>query len=133
MAAAGKRHLLELRDYAKLLQGVKADRAGLELRRKITRAGLVAAGAIVVVSLLIGSALRVIAGLARGLALALDGRVWLADLVTGIALILALFGLAAILVWRKNKRELEEHVKKYEHLHNEQNARRACEDAQPLS
>jgi hypothetical protein len=124
---------VELRDYARLLQGVKADRAALELRRKATRLGLIAAGALVVIALLIGSAMRVISGLARGLALVFEGRVWLGDIVTGVGLIAAVFAAAALAIWRKNNQELAEHVRKYERLHDERSAHRARNEAPPLS
>ncbi len=133
LAEAGKRHLVELRDYARLLQGVKADRAALELRRKMTRLGLIALGAVVVIALLIGSAMRLISGLARGFALLFEGRVWLGDLVTGVGIIAAVFAAAALLIWRKNKKELAEHARKYERLHDERTAHRAANEAPPLS
>jgi hypothetical protein len=129
---AGKRHLLELRDYARLLQGVKADRAAMQVRRKVTQAVLVAAGALVVVALLIGSTMRVIAGLARGLSVLFDGRVWLADLVTGAALIAVVFGAAALAIWRKNRQELQDHIRKYERLNEERNAHRAVNGTQQV-
>ena len=116
-------HALEVVDRVRALIAVRADRAALELQRKLVRAGLIFVAAIAVATMLISASLRTIDGLANGLA-ELFGHPWLGNLAAGVLVLGGLAGIGALGMRRWEKKELEERIQKYERLHEERRARR---------
>jgi hypothetical protein len=109
-------HVQELGDHMRVLVGVRADRAALELWRKALRLSLASVGAVAIATLLIAAALRFVDGLAGGLTALYAGRAWLGDLTAGVLLIGLLGAGAYAFVARWERNELAKHVEKYERL-----------------
>ncbi len=122
-AAGAWKQLLALGDYFQSLIGVQADRAATEVRRRATHLAIAAVVAVPLATILIASALRVVNGLAGGFARLFAGRAWLGDLLAGLVLLGALAGAGALLVARRERKELQKLQEKYEHQHREHRQR----------
>lgn len=91
----------------------QADRARIAVRDKagsIARAAVLAVVALVVV---ISAIVLAIDGIAGGLTVALDGRAWLANLITGTGLVLLLAAAAGIRARAQRKQRLRRLAKRY--------------------
>jgi len=103
-SSVGKR-IPEMRDDLSCYAAVQVDRARLAVSQVVTRIVfgvllMIAAGAVVAIA-----AYLLIVGIAGGVAAALDGNVWLANLITGLAVFALLFGAItmAVVVSRRNR------------------------------
>lgn len=126
-------HALETGDYVRSLIGVRRDRAMLEVRRKTTKVGIVALAALGGGTIVIAASLRLVYGLSDGLAALFGGRGWAGDLGAAVLLLGALAGGCAFYLSRREKKELEEHIQKYERHHNEHRARHGRHVGDPSS
>ena len=122
-AASGWRHVLELGDYVRSLLAARADRAATEMRRKLTKIAIALIAALAAAGIIISASLKLVAGTAEGLALLFGRGAWLGDLAAGILFLgIAALG-CALVVSRREKKELEKHLQKYEAHHREHRAR----------
>lgn len=87
----------ELKDYASLLVATQVDRVKASARRAVLFAVAGILGLILLCVTVAAGAIRLFQGVAAGLAELFGGRVWLADLLTGVlllALVATVIGLA---------------------------------------
>ena len=122
-AASGWQHALELGDYARSLIGIRADRAAIDVRRKITKVAIAAVAAFGLGAVVISAAVRFVSGTSEGLALLFGKRAWLGDLGAAVLILGGLAAGGAAFLSRREKKELEEHLEKYENQHREHRAR----------
>jgi hypothetical protein len=115
--------VLAFGDYARTLIQTRADRAALEMRRKATKIGVLSIVAVGAATIVIAASLRVVAGLSDGLARLFGKGAWLGDLVAGVLLLGGLAAGVAIAISRRERKELEKHLEKYEHQHSEHRRR----------
>jgi len=120
---SGWKHALELGDYVRSMIGVRTDRAQLAFRRKATQAGITAVAALGLGTLVIAASVRLVHGLADGLALLFGGRAWLGEIATAVLVLGGLAGGTALYLSRWEKKELEKHIEKYERHHREHRER----------
>lgn len=122
-AASGWRHALALGDYARTLVQVRVDRAALEMRRKATKIGVLSIVAVGAATIVIAGSLRVVSGASEGFARLFGQGAWLGDLVAGVVLLGGLAAVVAFAVNRRERKELEQQLEKYEHHHSEHRRR----------
>ena len=104
----------ELREYFSHFVAAKTDSMKLSLGSTVLRLALAALGFVVLSGFLVTAGWFVLNGVAGGLGVLFDDRLWLGNLVTGI-LFLAGPGLGIYVAVAKSKRTfLERTVKKYE-------------------
>ncbi len=134
-AEAAWGHTRELRDYARMLLGVRADRAALAIRRKTTQLAILAALAVVGTAVLVAAAIQIVQGFSQALTLVFGGRAWLGNLTSGLVVLAAIAACGSVVLSRRKKKALEEHLAKYERLHHEHRTRhgRFAGDPEPAA
>jgi hypothetical protein len=125
LEAAGE-DLRELLAQAKVLLGVRADRARMAARRRLASFAVAVVAGLAGVVILVQAASALVRGLSGGLSALFGGVVWLGQLATGVLIIGgALVGLR-LLAARRERREFEKRKAKYEELHRNEERRRAA-------
>ncbi len=90
------RRLPELRDDLNCYVGAQTDRVRLAGSQWATRVATAVVHTVVGLTVLATGAVLVILGVAGGIATALDGKVWLANIITGAATLLVLTAVTAV-------------------------------------
>lgn len=112
------RHIPRLREDLAWYATAQGDRARLIVTRFVTRAAFGILLLITASALLAVAGAFVIAGAAGGVAAALDGKTWLANLITGIATLALLFAAIAIAIKSNRRQRLARLRRRYErHAH----------------
>ena len=112
-----------LREYAAHLAATYVDLTRARARKLVISAILGIAAAIVGLTVAIACAIYTVRGVAGGLAAAVGGRIWLGELLAGVAGLCVLAGLAGIAVRMSAKRRHASAVQKYEDRKAGQRAR----------
>jgi len=87
-----QKHLNEVTEYASQYLAAKADGIKLSMRTAGMWAALGALGGLAAAGFVIYSAILLLSGITNGLAVALDGRLWLAQLIVGAVVLVVFFG-----------------------------------------
>lgn len=111
--AVGKR-VPEMRDDLSCLAAVQADRARLAVRQIVTRMMSTILLVIAMAAVFATAASLVIVGISGGVASVLHGNIWLANIITGMAALILLFGALAISVRVRRRRRLHRLRRRYE-------------------
>lgn len=91
-----QRGIPELKDDLTCYATAQADRARFAVSRALTSVVRAIAIGVVAIAVVVAAAVLTIDGIAGGLAEALDGRVWLANLITGVGIAALLLAAAAL-------------------------------------
>jgi hypothetical protein len=111
--AIGKR-VPELRDDLTCLATVQVDRARLAGSQIATALASRILVAVAFVAVFIVAASTMIAGVAGGIAVALQGNLWLANVITGIGTMVVLGGVISWRGWQENGRRLRQLEDRYQ-------------------
>jgi hypothetical protein len=87
-----QKHLNEVVEYASLYLAAKADAIKLQFRMMGMWAALGMLGGMAAAAFIIYASVLLLSGLAGGLAVLLDGRLWLAEIIVGAAVLLLIAG-----------------------------------------
>ena len=104
----------ELRDDAASYVALHADRARLAASQVVTRAVVGVLALIAAAALLATAAALALVGIAGGIASALDGNLWLANVITGMGVILLLSGVIAFRVRMQGRQRLRRLQRRYD-------------------
>ena len=116
------KQVAELREYVTYFVSAKTDSARLLVQQVIMWVALGVVGLIALCSVVATVVVLLLTGLAEGLTVAFNGRVWLGNIVAGL-LTLAILGLGSFIgvrKWRKNSQMRT--VQRYEQQQLEQQA-----------
>jgi hypothetical protein len=112
LGAVGKR-LPEMGEDLSCYAAVQTDRARLAVSRLVTRLVASILQIIAVAAVLATAASLLIVGIAGGLASALEGNVWLANIITGAAALIVLCGAIAVSVGGQRRTRLRHLQRRY--------------------
>jgi H+/Cl- antiporter ClcA len=116
------KQVAELREYVTYFVSAKTDSARLLVQQVLMWVALGLVGVIAICSVVATVVVLLLTGLAEGLTVVFDGRVWLGNIVAGL-LTLAILGLGSFIwvrKWRKNSHTRT--VQRYEQQQLEQQA-----------
>lgn len=111
--AALRTQLPEMWQDISCLLSVQVDRARLFGNRLATRAIVGLLGAVVLVAVLVTAATVFVLGIAGGVTAALQGKVWLADLITGAGVLLLVGAALAVALAAARKKRLRALHRRY--------------------
>jgi len=109
-----RKHLSELRDYAKYFLQAKGDVYKVATRRLIVFSALAVVGAVVGLGGLVAAVVLLLSGLAGGLGELLGNRDWLGRLIVAVTVLVAAGVAVAIILLRVRKASRRKTVDKYE-------------------
>jgi len=116
-------HVVELADHVHTLFQVRADRAGLAVRRSVMIAVAIVLAAAALAPIIVAGSVLFAVGVAQGLARLCGDRVWLGNLLGGTLILGSIALLAGAAYARIAKRELNEKAAKYARMQRQREAR----------
>jgi hypothetical protein len=118
-ASAG-RHLGEIKAYAGHYVAAKLDGVKSSLKSVVLYAVLGVLGAIAGTAILATAGVLLVRGLAEGLTVLFDGRMWIANMVTGLVILLGTCGAAYFVIAKALGKSRAATAAKYEAMNRDQ-------------
>jgi hypothetical protein len=121
--AAAAAHLKEIRTYAAYYVAATVDGFKSSVKSALVYAAAAVLGGIAGAAILTTAAVLLVLGISEGLTLLFGGRVWLADLVTGVVLLGLVLGMTYLLIGKIIGKSRTATRDKYEAMKREQFAK----------
>lgn len=115
--------LHELREYASYYVAAHLDQARMKLNTALTWAALLFILALIAASMTVAAGVLLVAGLSSGLALLLNGHVWLAQIIAGAGLLAIGIGGTWFFLDRRRRAIHRRMVSKYERRKHRERSR----------